>query len=226
MKLFLVLFVCVAASFASSTLTGPIGGEYNLNLPSTDDVVDTNAYESATMYTTAYGSSGDYYVAEDFTPSGNFYITDVSWWTITTAATPAPSGVEVIFYTDAAPGPGSVLWSGVPIALNHIDTGVTFAGYVVWLTTATLPDTDYFTANSGTTYWVCMHRTDGSNFFIVLDTVVRGTECYRVDVTGGSYVPGSTTGSPLYDPADVFQIIEGTTTALDRSTWADIKTIF
>lgn len=226
MKLFfVVLFVVATASLASSTLTGPIGGRYTLEMPATDDLIDSNAFFEPDMYTTAFASYDDYYMAEDFTPSMIDYdVTDVTWWMVTTGAVPTPSNLEVLFYSDAAPGPGTLLWTGVPTAIQLDDTGVTFAGYAIWQTKVTLPDTDYFVASAGVPYWVSIHRTDGTNFFIILDSIVVGTECYRIVAAGDPWVAGSTTGYPA---TDVFQIIEGTpVVALDRSTWADIKTVF
>ncbi len=226
MKLFFViLFVAAAATFASSTLTGHVGGEYTLWMPATDDVIDTNALTEPDIFNTAFASFTDYYVADDFTPSANYAVTDVTWWTLTTGAVPDAGDLEVLFYTDLPPGPGTLLWTGVPTAVSLGNTGLTFAGYVIWQTQVTLPDTDYFNVVGGTTYWVSMHRTDGTTLYIILDSIVRGTELYRIiDATG--WVAGSSTGSPPYDPTDVFQIIEGTATAIERETWGSIKSIF
>jgi hypothetical protein len=225
MKLFFVVLLVVAASsFASSTLTGELAGRYTIEMPATDDIIDSNAFVSAEMYGTAFASAGDYYMAEDFTPSAKYDITDVTWWMVTTASVPAPSGLEVMFYDDAPPGPGTLLWTGTPSAVEFLDTGYTFAGYVLWQANITLPDTDYFVAEQDQTYWVCIHRTDGSNFFIIADINVEGTECYRIVTAGGPWVAGSTTG---YDATDIFQIIQGNPyVALQRETWGSIKSIF
>ncbi len=229
MKLiFVVLFVAFAASFASSTLTGLIEGEYILEPFGTDDVIYANEYYEPEMFSTAFGSFNDYFVAEDFIPVGSdFDVTDVTWWIITTGSEPIPYSLEILFYADAAPGPGALLWSGEPSDLVLVDTGVTFAGFVIFEATATLPDTDYFTAVDGTQYWVSMHRTDGETLYIILDSVVEGTESYRIVEAAGPWVAGSTTGDPPYDPTDVFQVIEGTPLgALENETWGTIKVLF
>lgn len=226
MKLFfVVLFVAAAASFASSTLTGEIAGRCILEVPETDDYVDSNPFSEPDMYSTAFAGFGDYYHAEDFTPSAKYDITHVWWWTITTAGVPAPGDLEVLFYDDnPAGGPGTELWSGVPTAVELGNTGVTFAGYTIWETRVTLPDTDYFLAEQDVTYWVSIHRPGADTFYVILDATVEGNECYRIITAGGPWVPGSTTGYPA---TDTFQIIEGDPyVSLDRGTWGSIKAVF
>jgi len=224
MKMFYVLFVAVAVCLASSTITGVIGGEYTLEMHATDDVVYSNELTESDIYTYAYGAHNDFHIAEDFTPSANYDITAVTWWTASTTTAPDVSSMEVMFYADAAPGPGALLWSGTPNTAEFIDTGLTFVGFPIWMSVMTLPDTDYFAVNAGDTYWVSIHRTDGQNLYSLQDILIVDTECYRIDgIPGDPWVTGSSLG---HFPTDVFQIIESTGTALDHVTWGSIKAVF
>ena len=218
MKLFVVLLVVVAMSFASSTMRGQFEGTPN-PLPSTDDIVDSNPYDAAHQFSTAFAIFTDYWVADDFTPTGDYDIECLTFWDLSTGA--MPTSVDAYFWADGT-GPGTELWNGTVSGgdLVHNNSGVTFAGYIVYITIATLPNTDYFTAESGTTYWTTIQRTDGVNFYCILDDEVAGTECYR-DI-GSGWVPGSTTG---YAATDMFRIIEGSL-PLDRDTWGTIKALF
>ncbi len=225
--LFFVLFAVVGVSLASSTLTGPIEGHCTITWPQTEDQIDSNVFNEGDMYTTAFASFGDYYSADDFTPGADYCITDVTWWTVTNATSPTTGVLDVNFYDDAAPGPAqaatSPVWAGTATNVQLTDTGVTFAGFPIYMTHCTLPDTDYFTAYGGTTYWTAMWRNDASAEYIILDSIVEGTEMYRVVDAGGAWVAGSTTGYPA---TDCFQLIEGTATGLDSETWGSIKSIF
>ncbi len=219
MKLLVVLLVVVAMSFASSTMRGEFEGMPN-PLPGTDDIVDTNAYDAAHAFNTAFAIFTDYWVADDFTPSNDYSIEILTLWDLSTGA--MPTSVDAYFWEDAPPGPGTELWNGTVSGgdLVHNATGITFAGYMIYMTVAALPNTDYFMATSGVTYWTTFQRTDGTNLYCIQDDEVEGTESYR-DI-GSGWVPGSTTGYPA---TDMFRIIEGTL-ALDRDTWGTIKTLF
>ena len=113
-----------------------------------------------------------------------------------------------------------VLWSESTTDLTFNNSGVTFAGYIIYIGVMNLPNTDYFVVNPGVTYWTGFHRDDGVNLYVILDTEVNGTECYR-DI-GSGWVPGSTSG---YDPTVMFRIIWGYV-ALERDTWGAIKVQF
>jgi len=219
MKLFVVLLVVVAMSFASSSIRGEFEGTPN-PLPGTDDVVDTNAYDAAHQFATAYAIFTDYWCADDFTPANDYYIEILTLWDLSTAA--MPTSVDAYIWADAAPGPGTELWTGTVSGgdLVHNATGVTFAGYMIYMTVASLPNTDYFLTTAGETYWTTYQRTDGQYLYCILDDEVAGTECWR-DI-GSGWQTGSSTG---YDPVDMFRIIEGSL-PLGRDTWGTIKTLF
>jgi hypothetical protein len=172
------------------------------------------------MYSTAFAVFGDYWVADDLTKAFMATVEKVTYWSLTTGG--LPSSILVYFMDDGAPGPGVMLWSESISGgdLVFTNSGVTFAGYPIYITEMDLPNTDYFVINPGVTYWTGFQRDDGTSLYAIMDYEVTGTECYR-DL-GSGWVPGSTTG---YDPTDLFRIIEGTI-ALDRDTWGALKTLF
>ena len=218
MRLVIVsLAVILAVSFADSTWEGHTEGVH-IPLPPTDDIIDTNAYDEEHVFSTAFAIFTNFWVADDFTPDYMADIEILTIWTVTTTTNPA--AIEVFFYNDVAPGPGVVLWTQLTTDITWTDSGVTFAGYTIYICEMSLPNADYFTVNGGTTYWVTAHRSDGQNLYSIHDDEVEGTECYR-DI-GSGWVPGSTTG---YAATDMFRIIEGTI-ALDRNTWGGLKTLF
>jgi hypothetical protein len=217
--------VCLAVLtplvLADSSMEGHFEGIPN-PLPATDEIIDTNAYDQAHQFNTAFAIFTDYWVADDFTPYGDYYIEILTFWTLSTGT--MPTSVDAYFWADAPPGPCAELWNGTSSGTNltHTDIGVTFAGYPIYMTVADLPNTDYFLASSGVTYWTTIQRTDGTNFYCILDDEVRDTECYR-DI-GSGWVPGSSTG---YAATDMFRIISNSWyPALERDTWGAIKIQF
>ncbi len=216
------LMILVSLILADSSMEGRfVGTPYPL--PASDGIVDTNAYDPEHAYSTAFAIFTDYWCADDFTSSWDAYIEILTFWDLSTGT--MPTSVDAYFWADASPGPGTELWDGTINGSNliHTDIGVTFAGYPIYMTVADLTDIPlFFTALSGVTYWTTIQRTDGINFYCILDDEVSDTECYR-DI-GSGWVPGSTTG---YDPTDMFRIIQDTWyPALERDTWGSIKMQF
>jgi hypothetical protein len=213
------LAILASLILAHSSMDGRfVGTPYPL--PASDWILDTNAYDQAHQYNTAFAIFTDYWVADDFTLGSDYYVTILTFWTLSTGT--MPTSVDAYFWADAPPGPGTELWNGTSSGtdLTHTDIGVTFAGYTIYMTVAHLPNTDYFTAMSGVTYWTTIQRTDGTDFYCILDDEVRDTECWR-DI-GGGWVPGSSTG---YAATDMFRIISNSD-VLERETWGSLKTLF
>jgi len=220
MKLFYVsIAILTAYAGASSSIEGHWEGSYT-PWPATDDIIDSNPLTPGSMYSTAYAVFGNYWVVDDLTVAFMATVEKVTYWSLSTGG--LPSSINVYFLDDAAPGPGVVLWSESVSGgdLVFTNSGITFAGYPIYITAIDLPNTDYFVVNPGVTYWTGFHRDDGTNLYVILDIEVNGTECYR-DI-GSGWVPGSSTG---YDPTDLFRVIEGTI-ALDRDTWGALKALF
>ena len=214
------LIIFVSLILANSSIEGHVEGTPN-PFPGTDDVVDSNPYDPAHQFPTAFAIYGDYWVADDFTPASNCTIEILTFWDLSPGT--MPTSVDAYFWADLPPGPGTELWhetvSGAD--LIHTNSGVTFAGYVIYITVANLPNTDYFEATSGTTYWTTIQRAWGTSFYCILDDEIRGSVCYR-DIGSGWFPSSSSPGPAL---VDMFRIIEGTV-PLDRDTWGVIKTSF
>jgi hypothetical protein len=219
----LVVLVCVAAFAVPAVAAGHATA--SIASPSTDDVIDTNAFNAAHLYGEPFGVYTVYWTADDFTASSNVEISKLTYWVVTSAA--APTSIDIVFWDDAAPGPGnelasySVSGSDLTLAL----TGITVSGYPVYILEANLPTGDYFFAFGGLTYWTTLQRTSGGDLFAVMDDQVRDTECYRITSSGGPWVAGSTVGGN--PPTDMFRIIEGqAASAFQESTWGAIKAGF
>ena len=212
------LTVITSLILADSSMEGHFEGT-PYPLPCSDLLVDTNAYDPEHAYSTAFAIFTDYWVADDFTPAIDEGIESLTFWDLSTGS--MPTSVDAYFWADASPGPGTELWHETVSGTNltHANSGVTFAGYIVYVTVAELP-LPHFQTYGGVTYWTTIQRTDGTNFYCILDDEVAGTECYR-DI-GSGWVTGTSTG---YDPTDMFRIIWGTV-ALERDTWGSIKTVF
>jgi len=218
---FIFLSLIASAVFALPTLEGHTEGVH-IPFPETDFVFDTNMYDPDHVYGTAFATYSNYWIADDFTPSLSGQIEQLFFWTVTTTTNPA--GLEVTFFGDGYPGPGTILWQNLVSDVIWKDSGVTFAGYTIHLCVINLPNLDYMNVWTGTTYWITAHREDGTNLYAVVDDEVNGDECYRITTAGGAWAPISSMG---WDPVDMFRIVKGTIYgALDRTTWGMVKTLF
>jgi hypothetical protein len=220
MKVLLTVLIVTAASFAGPGLWQEIGDGH----PSTDDVIDSNAFDAGHMYSDAFPIYANFWTADDFTPSVTVEVQKITIWIVTTAA--LPTEVDVFFWADAAPGPGSELLS-VTVDGNDLDftnSGVTFGGFPIYILEATLPAADFFFAFGGLTYWTAIQRTSGGDMLAIMDNEVSDTECFRIITSGGPWVPGSSLGHP---PTDMFRIIEGQgASSFEQNTWGAIKAVF
>jgi len=220
MKLSLICLTILASLIlADSSMEGHfVGTPYPL--PATNEIIDTNAYDQAHQYNTAFAIFTDYWCADDFTPLWDSYVETLTFWDLSTGT--MPTSVDAYFWGYLCHG--AELWKGTSSGtdLTHTDIGVTFGGYPIYMTVADLPNTDYFFFTCGTTYWTTIQRTDGTNFYCILDDEVEGYECAR-DI-GSGWVPGSSTG---YAATDMFRIISNSWyPALERDTWGSIKALF
>ncbi len=218
MKLVFVLLAVAAMAFASSTISGEAGGVANYTLPSTDDVLDTYAYNAAEQMSTIGASFDDYATVDDYNGiDGN--ITSYTCWAVTTVA--APTALEIMVVADDAGVPsasGPTSQTSYPAVCS--DTGMTYGSYAIWIAVIDL-SADPILAMSP--LWIGIHRADGSNWYPVGGTTVTGSEAYRTEVAGWSWAPFSAS----LVSGDLFKVIEGTPySSLNRSTWAGIKNLF
>lgn len=213
-----MLFGVVAISFASGTLSGAPGGEARYTLPETDDQLDSYAYSAAEQMSTIGASFGDYAVCDDYN-GVHANLETYTTWGITTGA--VPTELEVLVVPDDAGAPSSSGPSSqvaYPITLS--DTGFTYGGYTIWLTVI---DLSAAPVEIDATVWIGPHRNDGVSWYPIGGTTVTGSEAYRTLVAGWAWAPFS--GSLV--AGDLFKVLEGELyNALDRNTWAGIKSMF
>ena len=218
MRFLVVLLVVVAMSFASSTITGHSSGLGTIPA-ATDDVFDSYAYDLATVLSSIPASFTDYAICDDFMYSASAVSVDTyTHWAVTTASN--PSEIELLVVADAS-GPDGTPVSMVSYPATVANSGFAFGSYTVWQAVLDL-SADPIAVAAGTTVWFGPHRNDGDNWYPGAGTTVTGSEAYRTLAAGYAWEPFSTS----LESADIFKIVEGTMTSLERDTWAGIKNMF
>lgn len=213
--LFLVLVVAAGAALASApAISGEISGSYGY--PSSDDNIDSYAYDAGDALDTAFASFGDYVTADDMTLSTDAEVQELTYWTLTTAAS-MPTSCSTLLYQDTGSGPGTEMEDVTSTVVNTA-TGISFGSYTVYESDCT-PGTP-ISADVGTTYWITVQRQSADTWYFLAGTTVRGQECYLYN---SGWVTWSSQG---YAPSDMFRILYGSLTPLDRGTWGSIKTLF
>jgi hypothetical protein len=208
-----LLFVAGLAVASSPELTGQLSGT-GFGFPGTDDYLETYAYNAASALQTIPASFTDYRVVDDFVPAAGVNVTKWTNWFVTTAAT--PTTLNLMCFANNAGTPGTEVYQ-TPHAVTCVNSGFLFGSYVIYKAEMVLSQA--FTAG---TWWVGMHRVDGNNWYPNLGTVVTGSQAYRTQAAGYTWEPCSSS----IGAADVFKIVEGIVTSLDRTTWGGIKNLF
>ena len=219
MKLAFVLFAVVAMAFASSTIRGEAGGFPTYTLPSTDDILDTYAYNLGEQLSSIGASFDDYAAVDDYNGI-NANIEMYTLWGVTTGV--APTALEIIVVADdggvpSASGPTSQV--SYPTVCTN--SGMTYGGYTIWVAAVDLSGAPL---NVTAPVWIGSHRNDTDTWYPVAGTTVTGSEAYRTIVAGWTWLAYSS--QDPYTAADLFKVIEGAPTSLSRSTWAGIKNNF
>ena len=221
MNFLVAVLVVTTVSFASNTLHGGSCGLANYALPETDYNHDSYAYDANEVFTTTIPASfGDYVVVDDFRRIYSEPIYYYTCWGVTTAS--VPYQLELILFEDSN-GP-----DGPPISQNLynctiISSGFSYASYPVWVAIIHIPYGLDLAYNE--TVWLGSHRNDGNNWYPACGTTVSGSEAYRTLAAGWYFEPLSNT----LQYGDLFKIISDSPpsgVALERNTWAGIKTAF
>lgn len=217
MRLLLVLFAVVAISFASGTLRGAPGGEASYTLPETDDLLDSYAYVAAEQMSTIGASFGDYAACDDYN-GPHAYLETYTTWGVTTGA--VPTELEVLIVPDDAGAPSaSGPSSQVAYPTTFGDTGFTYGSYPIWIAVIDLSAAPVEIDAT----WIGPHRNDGVSWYPIGGTTVTGSEAYRTLVAGWAWEPFSQS----LVAGDLFKVLDGELyNALDRNTWAGIKSMF
>lgn len=210
---FLILAVVAGLAFGSADLSGVSTG-IGTQFPETDDYIDSYAYD-ATVCSSIPASFGDYRVVDDFTPVvDGADIVKFIYWGLSTATT--PTSLNLMWFADASGTPGTEV-SQTPYSITTGASGFEYAGYTVWTTEMVVN----ITGVEGTN-WFGFHRPTADTWYVGIGPIVTGYEAHRTLAAGYAWQPMSSS----IEAADLFKIIEGTVTALDRSTWGGIKVLF
>ena len=214
MKVFLILFVLTGITLASGTLRGEPGG-VGYALPATDAVIDSYAYNTDDMFTSIPASFGDYAVVDDFGYT-EAYVRSYTCWAVTTASPPTELELLVV-PDDSGPDGAPIFQTSYPCVTW--DTGFTFYSYPVWITHLDMSMDPLITYD---TVWLGTHRNDGGSWYPACGTTVSGIEGHRTTSAGWDWAPLSSS----LQTGDLFKIVSDQTVALERTTWAGIKSGF
>lgn len=217
----ILVFLCLASSYSPdlSILTGEGGitGEV-VPFPETDDIVDSYAYNQAEQMSTIAGSFSECATIDDFdmgSPAEDIFICGYNCWGVTTSSIPTTLEFLIVEYSGGQPV-GAPL-SQETYSVQCIDTGFTYYEYTVWYACLDLPDF----LDIPHPCWLGSHRNDGMDWFPIGGLTVSGSEGYRTQ-GGWSWEPFSSS----IEYGDLFKIIYGSTSDLDRYTWAKIKATY
>lgn len=221
-----MLVALVGTAFASDLcIEGGINGEYYGGIIATDDIIDSYAYNASQAYTSAYANfapdaTQNYITADDFQITVDASIAELLYWMVNTDANGHPTVVDVFLYADAAPGPGAELQFTTGTVVSTITT---IPWGTKWVYECMITLNTPFTFDLGTTYWTAPLRNDGTfgTWYCLVGNVIRGAECYLW--YNGIWQAWSTQGYPAQD---MFRVMYGSTTPLERNSWGAIKTIF
>jgi hypothetical protein len=208
----ILLFVVGLAVADPPELTGEPGGT-GFGFPATDWILDTYAYSQSSSCTTIPASFTDYRVVDDFVRTSSCYVTGITNWFVTVHYT--PTSLNIMCFANDDGMPGTEIFQ-TPHAVACSNSGYMFSSYIIYI--AEMPLSQAFSPG---TRWIGMHRVDGSSWYVMVGTILTGSEAFRTVAAGYSWEPCSSSIGAV----DIFKIIEGST-ALDRSTWGGIKNLF
>lgn len=219
--LLMVFILSVAMANGITSDVAEIHGSYG-GYPSTDDTIDSYAANAGEIHTSAYanfhatGQTYPYITADDFEITVDAQIDEIVYWT---NASDNPATCDVFLYADAAPGPGAEL-QATTATVAAVATSIPWG--TAWVYQATLTLADPLTFDLGSVYWVAPLRDEGgATWYCTVGSTVRGTDAYLQ--YEGAWASWQTQSQP---PMDVFRILNGTASSLQRDTWGSIKNLF
>ncbi|OPL18418.1 MAG: hypothetical protein AVO35_06125 [Candidatus Aegiribacteria sp. MLS_C] len=161
-------------------------------------------------------------MADDFILSADASIQNIRMWVIYVSTPPTSYDLAIAQDNgDSDPNTATTIWSeNVPC--THVDTGDDQWGYDIWETTFEISETDvYPSLTAGVRYWLIFNFT-ATEYWLVEDPV-WGSYAWTSD---GSTWYRTDSPSTFDYAADAFFQLYDTPVALDRETWANIKTMF
>jgi hypothetical protein len=112
--------------------------------------------------------------------------------------------------------------TGAPLSQNSYsvtagNSGYTYGGYTIWVAELDLSDNPVVDNN-----WLGSHRPGSVTWYPIGGITVTGAEGHRTLEAGWDWMSFTASGIPA---GDLFKVIEGTTSSLERNTWAGIKNL-
>ncbi len=183
--------------------------------------------DNATGGISNYGA-GDRWLCDDFVLTGEWELNQVVVWMIYMGG--LGTTMNIVFSEDDGsldPNSATEVWSeAVPCENVFQDEWESGSGtlYDVYETTCTINADAYPVLSDGVTYWIEVQADVEDNCFAMISTNYIGSNCWFND---GSGVWVDTIDYEGFEfDSDMFFDLYGNPTALESSTWADIKTLF
>ncbi len=233
-QLLIILALVTVTAFAVEMSVGP-GNPAGNGPKSIDGIAYSQTWDvEEAFHGISVYAAGDRWLCDDFILTGNYELDEIVVWLIYPDPETEPATkMNLMILEDAGdvnPNNASLIWDGPLVPAVSIDTGdiyhsegsgIDYNGYE---TTSTLVAGSYPSLTAGPTYWLCVQAYVEDNCFVMVSVNYIGSNCWFNDGSG-IYIDTAEHSSLLYD-TDMFFDLYGTGTALESSTWADIKTDF
>lgn len=212
----LLMFSLLASPGA--TLYSPPVAQSSLPFPSTDDILVSQPFVYEDYETGVnIGSYNNYMVADDFILTTDHSIDELNIW-ITTYGE-LPESYILGIQGDTGEGPdGTFQWQETQLDFTHEYTCPSPLGGEVWHTHISITNGPVLTGPG--TYWLCVQaQVDEAIFWVVaISNPSWNQDAYHSFSNGTMWQRFSNRGC--------FFILQGSSTALERMSWADIKASF
>ena len=223
---FAVLLAGILAGFAFATPT-LLGHRYadtiSPNIPRSNEIFSQPFSIEALVNGAAFSQGDSWMMADDFTAPSNGVADYVEIWAVYTG-TKAPNLI-IQFREDVGDtGPGAILSETVSSSFVHTNTGYSMWGYQLWKSDAAFSSSIPIT--QGTIYWLALQTTGGtgSSFWLCTNNeTFPGRMSYFSQDNGTNWSSSLAQWGVEYTQ---FFTLTGTLTALNRSSWGSIKTLF
>lgn len=218
----LLAVLLAAAAFAADTELGHVGAITPGISPDTDADIVSQPFDFGTLQN-GLSCSSQYtrMMADDFTPATAADLAMVDIWMIYSSS--QASTIKFQARNDNSGSPGSTVeWETDCSNLTHTDTGFSQWGYDLIYTEAVIDPGSYFSPTPGVCYWFVVQTQSTGNDFWLCTNQTWAEMSYFSDNNGDTWTSSQGMWGTAYEQFMVLM----TPTALQRSTWADIKALF
>ena len=221
MRTLAVLLAAAAAALCSSTLSGELRGSGGLDLPETDYICDSYAYQFGEEMSQIPGSFGDYAVIDDLVVSWgsdiDLFIEEYTTWGVTPGNS-TPSEMALLIVEDDGGVPSGAPISQDVYSVDCYNIGYTYYQYIIWKTDMYCAP---YNVEVSTPVWLGPQRQDGARWYVIGGVTASESEAHRTVRPGWDWQPFSQS----LEEGDVFKIVVGSSYDLQRSTWGGIKAL-